>query len=70
MSYQQMHEKEFSLFAPTIRTSYKYQINDLKEFMKHMTVFFGPVFNQKSIQIMAEKYMKLVLDNYCINIGW
>ena len=66
--YQQLHEKEFALFAPTTGTSFKYHSNNLKELMKHMTTLIGPIFNKNSSQTIAGKYMKLVSNNYHTNI--
>jgi hypothetical protein len=67
--YQQLHEKAFSLFTLTIRTSYKYQSQSLKkELMKHMTNIFGQVFNQNMVDSMVGKYLKVVQDNYHTNL--
>ena len=69
--YNELQEKEFVLFAPSIRTCFKYQRNDLKKnLMNHMTTLFGPVFNQKWVLAMAGKYLKSVRDNYHTNISW
>jgi hypothetical protein len=67
--YEQLHEKEFSLFAPTIKTSYKHQNPNLKkELINHMVHLFGQVFNQKVISSMVGKYLKIVWDTYHTNM--
>jgi hypothetical protein len=53
----------------TIRTGYKYQSQSLKkELMKHMVNLFGQVFNQKVVDSMVGKYLKVVWDNYHTNL--
>ena len=70
MFSQQLHEKELSLFAPTIQIISKYQIKDFKKnLMKHMTMFFGAIFNQNLVETMVGKYMKSLRENYCTNIS-
>ena len=66
--YQQLHEKEIALFAPTTGTSFKYHSNNLKELMKHMTMLISPIFNKNSSQTITGKYMKLVSNRYHTNI--
>ena len=67
--YQQLHEKVFSLFAPTIRTIYKCQIITLKkELMKNLVRLFGQVFKQKVVDSIDGEYLKVVWDNYRTSI--
>ena len=69
MFYQELNKKAFSLFAPIIKTSFKFQSKNLKkELMAHMTKKFGLVFNQKLVETMARKYIESLLDNHSTNL--